>query len=163
VPHITRAGHSFILDEIFKRNAVFGGEITGHIYFPYCYYKYDDGIFASLKIAEIVSGVECFSDYVDSLPREVASPEMSVACADDKKFGVVDEFKQYLEEKGYDFLGIDGARINFKYGWALVRASNTTPHIKCRFEADTKEHLDEIMKEVCGILLKFGVSLPIKQ
>ncbi|MCK4550679.1 MAG: phosphomannomutase/phosphoglucomutase, partial [Candidatus Aenigmarchaeota archaeon] len=76
IPHMARAGHSFILDEIFKKNAVFGGELTGHIYFPYCYYKYDDGIFASLKIAEIVSGIESLSAYVDSLPREVASPEI---------------------------------------------------------------------------------------
>ncbi|MCK5474361.1 MAG: phosphomannomutase/phosphoglucomutase [Candidatus Aenigmarchaeota archaeon] len=158
-PQITRAGHSFLLDEIVKRNAVFGGELSGHMYFPYCYYNYDDGIFASLKIAEIVSGIDSLSAYVDSLPREVASPEISVGCADDRKFKAIEEFKEYLKENNYDFLGIDGARINFKHGWALARASNTTPHIKCRFEADTKEHLDEIMAEVSNILKKFGVNI----
>ena len=161
IPHITRAGHSFILDEIVKRKAVFGGELSGHMYFPYCYYNYDDGIFASLKVAEIVSGIDSLSKYVESLPREVASPEITVECADDKKFKVIDEFKQYLTDNNYDFLGIDGARINFKHGWALARASNTTPHIKCRFEADTKEHLDEIKQEVSGVLEKFGILLNI--
>ena len=158
-PHITRAGHSFILDEIVQRNAVFGGELSGHMYFPYCYYNYDDGIFASLKVAEIVSQIESLSKYVESLPREVASPEITVECADDKKFKVIEEFKKYLKENNYDFLGIDGARINFKHGWALARASNTTPHIKCRFEADTKEHLDEIKRQVSGILKRFGILL----
>ncbi|MCK5233386.1 MAG: phosphomannomutase/phosphoglucomutase [Candidatus Aenigmarchaeota archaeon] len=159
-PLVTRVGHSYLLDEIIDRSAVFGGELTGHMYFPYCYYNYDDAVFASLKIAEIVSALDIpFSEYIDSLPRAHASPEIFIDCDDDRKFKVVEELKTYLKENNYGFLGIDGARINFTNGWGLVRASNTTAHIKCRFEADTKEHLEEIIKEVSGIIQKFGLKL----
>lgn len=159
-PLITRVGHSYVLDEIIKRKAVFGGELTGHIYLPYCYYNYDDAIFSGLKIAEIVSSLDVpFSKYIDSLPRGHASPEIFIDCPDDKKFRIVDELKEYLKKNKYDFLGIDGARINFAHGWGLVRASNTTPHIKCRFEGDTEGHLQEIISEVTGILKRFGVEI----
>ncbi|MBU4246250.1 MAG: phosphomannomutase/phosphoglucomutase [Nanoarchaeota archaeon] len=164
-PIITRAGHSYLLDEIIASNAVFGGEITGHMYFPYCYYNYDDGIFAGLKLAEIVSELAAkhikLSEYVAGLPRNFSTPEIFIESTDDTKFKIVDELKKYLEKNKYDFLGIDGARINFKHGWGLARASNTTPHIKCRFEADTKEHLDEILAEAKSILKKVGVELKV--
>ncbi|VVB59739.1 Phosphoglucomutase/phosphomannomutase [uncultured archaeon] len=164
-PKITRAGHSYLLDEIIASNAVFGGEITGHMYFPYCYYNYDDGIFAGMKLAEIVSELAAkhikLSEYVEGLPRNFSTPEIFIEAKDSEKFRIVDKFKEYLKKNKYDFLGIDGARINFAHGWGLVRASNTTPHIKCRFEADTKEHLDEIVKEVKGILKKLGVELKV--
>ncbi len=165
IPKITRAGHSYLLDEIITSNAVFGGEITGHMYFPYCYYNYDDGIFAGLKLAEIVSEFAAkhikLSEYVEGLPRNFSTPEIFIESKDSEKFEIVDKFKDYLKKNKYDFLGIDGARINFAHGWGLVRASNTTPHIKCRFEADTKEHLDEIVAEVKGILKEMGVELKI--
>lgn len=164
-PIITRAGHSYLLDEIIASNAVFGGEITGHMYFPYCYYNYDDGIFAGLKLAEIVSELAVkhikLSEYVGGLPRNFSTPEIFIESADEKKFKIVDALQEYLKKNKYDFLGIDGARINFAHGWGLVRASNTTPHIKCRFEADTKEHLDEILAVVKSILKKVGVELKV--
>ncbi len=159
-PLVTRVGHSYLLDEIIARNAVFGGELTGHMYFPYCYYNYDDAIFAALKIAEIVSALDVpFSEYIDSLPRAHASPEIFIDCDDDRKFKAVEELKTYLKENNYDFLGIDGARINFPNGWGLVRASNTTAHIKCRFEADTEAHLKEIIDDVSEIIKKFGLEM----
>jgi len=165
VPVITRAGHSYLLDEIIAKNAVFGGEITGHMYFPYCYYNYDDGIFAGLKLAEIVSELAAkhikLSEYVAGLPRNFSTPEIFIDAKDSEKFKIIAALQEYLKKNKYDFLGIDGARINFKYGWGLARASNTTPHIKCRFEADTKEHLDEILNEAKGILKKVGVELKV--
>lgn len=164
-PKITRAGHSYLLDEIIASKAVFGGEITGHMYFPYCYYNYDDGIFAGLKIAEIAAELATkhikLSEYVAGLPKNFSTPEIFIESKDSEKFKIVGALQEYLKKNKYEFLGIDGARINFKYGWGLVRASNTTPHIKCRFEADTKEHLDEIVAEVKGILKKLGVEMKI--
>src|SRR4030042_4302729 len=123
---ISRAGHAYVLDEIFKKKAVFGGEITGHIYFPYCYYPYDDGIFTSLKLAELASGLTKFSNFVDTLPRGWASPEVFIDSTDEEKFKIVENLQKYLKKHNFSFLDLDGARINFNKGWALIRASNTT-------------------------------------
>lgn len=156
-PLMTKAGRVFVRNMVREKRAVFGGELTGHIFIPYCYYDYDDGIFASAKIAEIASQRD-FSDYLDSMPKAIASPEIFIETTDERKFAAVEELKALLKKKKYDFLGIDGARINFKYGWGLVRASNTTPHIKCRFEADTQKHLEEIIAEVRGLMNEVGVE-----
>lgn len=159
IAHMEKAGRTYVRNAVIRKNAVFGGELTGHMFFPYCYYNYDDGIFASAKIAEIASNAR-FSDYVDSMPRGAASPEMFIETTEDRKFAAVEELKLLLQKRGYGFLGIDGARINFSKGWALVRASNTTPHIKCRFEADTNENLDKIIRETEALLNEVGLKLP---
>ncbi len=160
IPHMAKAGRVFVRNEVRRLKAVFGGELTGHIFIPYCYYDYDDGIFASAKVAEIASQKN-FAEYIDSMPKAIASPEIFVETTEERKFAAVDELKALLKKRKYDFLGIDGARINFKNGWGLVRASNTTPHIKCRFEADTQKHLDEIIAEVRGLMKEVGVELKI--
>lgn len=160
IPHMAKAGRVFVRNEVRRLKAVFGGELTGHIFIPYCYYDYDDGIFASAKVAEIASQKN-FAEYIDSMPKSIASPEIFIETTEERKFAAVEELKEILKKRKYDFLGIDGARINFKNGWGLVRASNTTPHIKCRFEADTQKHLEEIIAEVKGILREVGVEMKV--
>jgi len=119
-------------------------------------------LFASLKIAEIASNKENFASYIDTLPRYEVSPEIFIPCSDDTKFEIILKLQKFLRSKKYDFVDIDGARINFPYGWALCRASNTTPTIKCKFEADTKKHLIEIEKESLEIFKKIGVPVTEK-
>ena len=82
-------------------------------------------------------------------------------CPDDVKFGVIAGLQKYLRENNYDFIDIDGARINFANGWALARASNTAPVIKCKFEGQTPEALIEIEKKAIKIFADCG--LPITQ
>ncbi|MFC1632554.1 phosphomannomutase/phosphoglucomutase [Patescibacteria group bacterium] len=157
---ITRAGHAYILKEVMERKAIFGGEITGHLYFPYTYYPYDDAIFATAKLAEIVAEKDAeFPAYVESLPKLVASPEIFIDSPDDVKFKAIEKFVELVKEKGYDFLDIDGARVEMENGWALVRASNTTPTIKVRFEADTEENLKQIMDEIGALMKEAGIEL----
>ena len=154
--------HTAVIKKIIKTKAIFGGEVTLHFLFPKDYYLCDEALFASLKIAEIASNKENFASYIDTLPRYEVSPEIFIPCSDDTKFEIISKLQKFLRSKKYDFVDIDGARINFPYGWALCRASNTTPTIKCKFEADTKKHLIEIEKESLEIFKKIGVPVTEK-
>ncbi len=159
---ISKIGHAYVLLEVLKKKAIFGGEFTGHIYFPYCYYPYDDGIFTGLKLAEIISQLPKLSDYIDNLPHYCASPEIFIDSPDEEKFKIIESLQKYLRKEKFNFLNIDGAKINFKNGWALIRASNTTPHLKCRFEGETKEDLIEIEKKSLEIFKKAGIPIAKK-
>ncbi|MDP2930445.1 MAG: phosphomannomutase/phosphoglucomutase [bacterium] len=151
--------HGAIIRKIKEIKAVFGGEITLHFLFPRDYYLCDEALFASLKLAQIVSGQNNFAGYIDSLPHYFASPEIFIPCADGKKFKIIKKLQQYLRKNKYDFVSIDGARINFSNGWALARAANTSPFIKCRFEGKTKEDLKEIKLKSLAIFQKIGIPV----
>jgi len=153
------AHHNALIEKIRKVGAVFGGEITTHYFFPKDFYTVDDALFSALKLAEIVSGYDDFSKYIDSLPPIYATPEIFVASSDEEKFLIVNRLKNYLKKEKIDFIGIDGARILFKNGWALVRASNTSPFIKLRFEGKTKKDLLQVKIKTSQILKKAGISL----
>ena len=154
--------HNAIIEKIIEVGAVFGGEITFHFLFPLDYYLCDEAIFSALKIAEIASRQEDFSSYVDRLPRYYASPEIFIDSTDEEKFKFIENLQEYLRKNNYDFIDIDGARINFPHGWALARAANTTPIIKCRFEGETVDHLIEIEKEALSIFKKVGIPITQK-
>lgn len=159
-PFMVRVGRSFIITETLKKKAVFGGEFTGHMFFPNQYFNFDDGIFASVKIAEAVSLRDSFSSYVRELPRYVASPEIFIESADEEKFEKIKKLVRYVKQKGFMVIDLDGARIEFPAGWALIRASNTTPHIKVRFEGKTKSDLHEIAGVLITILKATGITVP---
>ena len=154
--------HNAVINKIIETKAVFGGELTLHFLFPLDYYLYDDALFASLKLAEAVSEQADFVTYVESLPRYFPSPEVFIDAPDKEKFEIIKNLQKYLRENNLDFIDIDGARINFPHGWALARAANTTPHIKCRFEGDTEEHLVEIEKNSLAIFQKAGIPITQK-
>jgi phosphomannomutase/phosphoglucomutase len=92
------------------------------------------------------------------VPRFVSTPELRVACPDDKKFGIVEEAKKYFGAK-YKVIDVDGVRVLFGDGWGLIRASNTGPLLVMRFEARTQEHLDAIRSEMEGWLREHGVQV----
>lgn len=152
--------HSAVQQKIIETNAVFGGEVTYHYLFPLDYYLCDEALFSSLKIAEIVSEKDDFAAYVDLLPRYFASPEVFISTPDEVKEGLIKKLQDYLKENGYDFIDVDGARINFENGWALARFANTSPFIKCRFEGKTKDDLTSIEKKALGLFEKVGI--PVK-
>lgn len=154
--------HNAVIEKILETDAVFGGEITYHFLFSLDFYLCDEAIFSSLKLAEIASQYKDFAGYVDSLPRYFASPEVFVESTDEEKFKIVANLQKYLRENNFDFIDIDGARINFPHGWALSRASNTSPLIKCRFEGQTKQDLVEIEKEALEIFKKAGIPITKK-
>lgn len=153
--------HNAVIDKIIETGAVFGGEITLHFLFPLDYYLCDDALFASLKLAEISSIHSDFSKYIDGLPRSYVSPEFFMKVPDDQKYKIIENLQKYLRKNRYNFINVDGARINFPNGWALARAANTTPHIKCRFEGRTKNDLMEIKKRSLKIFKQAGIPIKI--
>ncbi|MDO8524388.1 MAG: phosphomannomutase/phosphoglucomutase [bacterium] len=160
--HFSICHHKAVVDNIIKYNAVFGGEITLHFFFPLDYYLCDDAVFAALKLAEAASQYPDLAKFVDTLPKYYTSLEIFIDVPDELKFGIVDNLIKYLKENNYNFVDVDGARINLSNGWALMRASNTSPMLKCRFEGDTPEDLVTIEKEMLEIFKKVGMPITDK-
>ncbi len=154
--------HTAVIKKIVKTKAIFGGEVTLHFLFPKDYYLCDEALFASLKLAEIASRKNDFAGFVDSLPRYPASPEVFIPCADTKKFQIIKKLQDYLRAHHYKFIDVDGARIIFSQGWALARAANTTPYIKCRFEGKTKKDLKDIELKSLEIFRRVGIPVTDK-
>jgi len=148
-PIMTRVGHSYIHEALLKENAVLAGEISGHFYFGKEYYGFDDGVFAAIKMVELLSRKnQKLSELATKLPKYFSSPEIRLKCPDDKKFKVVEVLKEKFEKEGFRLITIDGVRVEFEDGWGLVRASNTEPALVLRFEAKTQKRLDEIQKYI---------------
>ena len=140
-PVMWKTGHSLIKEKMKSVGAVFGGEMSGHLFFADSYYGYDDAIYASLRLIELLdSSDKKLSELFDEIPNYHSTPEIRSKCNDDTKFDIVDKCAKYFSDK-YDCDTIDGIRINFEHGWGLVRASNTEPVIVSRFEAKSKELL----------------------
>lgn len=157
--HFSVSHHNAVIKKIEEVGAVFGGEITLHFIFPLDYYPVDDALVASLKLAEIASAKEDFASYVDTLPHYEASPELFIEVPDDKKAALVEKIVARLRKEGYSLVDVDGARVQLDKGWALVRAANTSPHVKCRFEGETKEDLEQIERTFLALFKELGLPV----
>ena len=155
IPILCRTGASYTRAEINKNNYPFGGEYSGHLVFTDRYPGFDDGIYAGLRLLEILSNSDkSIEQLLSDIPKYYNTPEIKIKTTDEKKFLIVNEVKKYCEEKNYNNITIDGNRIEFEDSWALVRASNTGPNLTVRFEALTLERLEEIKKEFMDIINK---------
>ena len=149
-----KTGHSLIKKKIQEENAVLAGEMSGHIFFNDRFFGFDDAIYSSARVVEIVSKSDKkLHSLLDNLPEMYNTPEIRVESSDKDKFKIVEKVKEELEKK-YPIIDIDGVRANFPHGWALVRASNTQGVLVLRFEADSKENLNSIQREVEDIIEK---------
>jgi phosphomannomutase/phosphoglucomutase len=151
-PIIWKTGHSLIKKKMRQESALLAGEVSGHIFFADRYYGYDDAIYASLRLLEIIaeSGKK-LSELLADVPETHVTPEIRVDCPDEVKFGVVSRVLEHYRAT-HQVLDVDGARVNFEGGWGLVRASNTQPALVLRFEATSPERLDEIRSEVESVV-----------
>jgi phosphomannomutase / phosphoglucomutase len=156
-PIIWKTGHSLIKTKMKETGALLAGEMSGHLFFADRYFGYDDAIYASLRLLEIVAASKKpFAELLADVPRTFTTPEMRVDCPDNVKFDVVAAVTKRYKEKGNPVLDIDGARISFPSSsdrnpapkWGLVRASNTGPVLVLRFEAGTEAELEAIKSEV---------------
>ena len=139
-----RTGHSLIKEKMREEKAVLGGEMSGHIFFADRYFGYDDAIYASCRLIELLSKTDKkLSQLLSDVPKTFITPEIRVDCPDEIKFRVVETVKETLQ-KDYPVIDVDGARVKFSDGWGLVRASNTQPVLVLRFEALTENRLQEI-------------------
>ena len=152
-----KTGHSLIKDKMKEMNVSFAGEMSGHIFFADDYYGYDDAIYVSLRLAQLLSRTDkTLSELTTQIPVYHSTPEMRLQCRnDEEKFIISKKANEYFTAN-YDCITIDGVRIKFDDGWGLVRASNTQPVIVCRFEAKTQSRMLEIQDEVLSKLKDFG-------
>ncbi len=151
-PIMWKAGHSLIKAKMKEEKAALGGEMSGHIFFADRYFGYDDAIYAALRLLEILSQTgKQISSLLSDVPQTFATPEIRIDCPDDKKAEVVNKIKNHYRNTP-GVIDIDGVRIPFKEGWALVRSSNTQPIIVLRFEASSSEALQAIRREVEELL-----------
>lgn len=147
VPIMWKTGHSLIKKKIKEEGALLAGEMSGHIFFADRYFGFDDAIYTGARIIEILSKTDKpLSRMLEDLPKTFVSPEIRVPSSDNLKFKVVEEVKKHY--KNFPMVDVDGVRVDFGDGWALVRASNTQPVLVLRFEGFTKEALERIRKEV---------------
>jgi len=143
-----KTGHSLIKKKIKEEKALMAGEMSGHIFFADRYFGFDDAIYSSARLLELLSKSEKkLSQMLSELPKTYNTPEIRVYASDEVKFKIVEEVKKDLSQK-YPIIDIDGVRAIFPEGWGLVRASNTQEALVLRFEGDTEEALRAIEKEV---------------
>ena len=163
-PIICRTGHSYIKKKMKEVNAILGGEMSGHIFFHDRWYGFDDGIYAAARMIEILAQEDTTSfELFDELPKSFSTPEINIKVNKDgfqhdfmKKFSSVAKFPDSVE-----IIKIDGLRVEYGNGWGLLRASNTSPYLVMRFEADTKQCLNEIRKKFIDEILKIDSTLEI--
>jgi phosphomannomutase/phosphoglucomutase len=160
-PEFTRTGHSLIKARMREVGAVFAGEMSGHMFFADEYYGYDDAIYAAGRLFRMLSNSDLpLSSLAAEIPRYHATPETRVPCPDDRKFDVVDSLTREFRSK-FPVIDVDGVRIVFPDGWALVRASNTQPVLVVRAEGTTLDALDRAKKVVAEALLKHSEVAPL--
>ena len=141
-----------------EKKAILGGEMSGHIFFNDRWPGFDDGIYAGARMLEILSHSKD-TDIFGSLPKLVSTPEINIESTDEEKFVIIDKFKKLCNFRDGKINDIDGIRVEFEEGWGLLRASNTSPVLVLRFEAQNSESLTDIKEQFKDTLKKIDSSL----
>ena len=152
-PVCYRTGNSYMKAKMREGDFAFGCELSGHVFFRDKWPNIDDGIYAGLRLIEILSRTgKTVSQLLEGVNKYYSTPEIKIKSTDDEKFKVIEKVKEYCRKQGYEVNDIDGMRTEFDNGWALVRASNTGPDITARFEGTTEEDMKKIEKEFMDLL-----------
>ena len=146
-PLMWKTGHPYIKRKMRESGALLAGEMSGHIYYKERWYGFDDALYTMARLLEILSTK---SDSLDTLfsafPEDVNTSELAIAAPDDRKFRIIEQLQRNAAFDGGRITDIDGLRVDYPDGWGLVRASNTSPRLVCRFEADTDLALKRIQE-----------------
>ena len=154
---ISRTGNSYTKANTRDYNCVFGGELSGHVYFRDKFLGFDSGMYAGLRMLEILSKTDKkVSDLLDNIPVYISTPEVKISSTDVKKKEVVEKVRQYCISKNYNFIDVDGVRVVFEDGWALIRYSNTGPNLTLRFEGKTEEFMNKLENEFMEIVNEYN-------
>jgi len=163
-PLMWRTGHSLIKAKMKETDAALAGEMSGHFFFGERWYGFDDGIYAAARLLDILSrdieGRDAQAIF-DTLPKGVSTPELKIPMREGEHYRFIDTFKQKATFEGARITTIDGVRADWPDGWGLVRASNTTPVVVLRFDADNPQALKRIQDVFRAQLLKLDSSLPL--
>ena len=146
-PLMWKTGHSLIKAKMRETEAELAGEMSGHFFFAERWYGFDDGIYAAARLLEILAASpQSPSEVLKALPNGVSTPEIKIAAPDGDPHTFVERFREQARFEGARLSTIDGLRVDWPDGWGLVRASNTTPVLVLRFDADTQEGLTRIQE-----------------
>jgi phosphomannomutase/phosphoglucomutase len=157
-PLLWKTGHSLIKSKMKETGALLAGEMSGHTFFKERWYGFDDGLYAGARLLEILSRHADPSAVLDSLPESVSTPELTVASGGESPHAVIERLAKEASFPGAtDVIRIDGLRVEYADGFGLARASNTTPVIVLRFEADSESALKRIQQEFHRV---FAASAP---
>lgn len=152
-----RTGNSYTKAAVRDMDLAFGGELSGHVYFRDRWPGFDSGLYAGLRLLEILSNTsKNVEELLEGINEYYSTEELKFKSSDDVKFGIIDKILEYVKSKNYNYLDIDGVKVLFDDGWALVRASNTGPNITVRFEANTEERLAALQKEFIDLIEEYN-------
>ena len=160
-PIVSRTGHSFIKKSMAENNAILGGEMSGHIFFNDKWFGFDDGVYAFLRIMEILSNEKECNKIFDDLPQSMTTPEIAIEFKENNHFTFMNKFVKLAEFDDSKKIDIDGLKVIYDDGWGLIRCSNTTSCIVLRFEADNKNSMNRIQSMFRDAMLKIDKNLEI--
>ena len=163
VPLIWKTGHSFVKAKLKETGAPLAGEMSGHTFFKERWYGFDDGLYAGARLLEYLSTQKNASDTLNGLPNSINTPELQINLAEGENYALVAQLqKDATFTNAQEIITLDGLRVEYADGFGLIRASNTTPVIVLRFEADSEEALGRIQQDFRRVLLNSnpGLQLP---
>jgi len=147
-PILWKTGHAFMRQKVLETGALLGGEFSGHIFFGERWFGFDDGMYASARLAEIVSGAGTdLTTLLSEFPDTESTPEIRIPVAEDEKFELMERFVSQCDFSPGKVNTLDGIRVDYNDGWGLLRASNTIPALVARFEAHDADSLERIKQQ----------------
>ncbi|MEA1891536.1 MAG: phosphomannomutase/phosphoglucomutase [Campylobacterota bacterium] len=155
-----KTGHSNLKVKMKETDADLACEVSGHVFFKNRYFGYDDAIYATLRMLELIYDGIDLDEELEKLPKVFSTEEIKVKTTEEEKFKIIDKVKELLENppasfpRVKDIIDVDGVRINFENGWGLVRASNTTPVLVTRFESISKAEVQNYEKVINDLILE---------
>lgn len=159
-PVMSRSGHSFMKQTMQQSNAVIGAEFSAHVFIKDRWYGYDDGMYVAARFLELVSQQPASTEaMLQSLPRSIVTPELRIDVSDEHKFVLMERIKSQANFPQGSINVMDGVRVDFADGWGLIRASNTTPALLLRFEAQSRKSLQLIQSMFRDLLLEVDSRL----
>ncbi len=161
VPMMWKTGHSLIKAKMKETKSPLAGEMSGHIFFADRYFGFDDGIYAAIRIINIIlKEGKPLSEIRKSIAKTFSTPEIRIACSEEAKFKIVDKIKKQLREKNVNFNDVDGIRMQDEHGWWLLRASNTGAVLVARCEALSEKNLNKLKQDLSDQLIFNNISVP---
>ena len=153
-----KTGHSNLKVKMKETNADLACEVSGHIFFKHRYFGYDDAIYATFRMLELIQKGIDLDEELQKLPKTFSTDEIQIKTTEKEKFQIIEAIKELLKtQQSYmpsikDIIYIDGVRVNFQNGWGLVRASNTTPVLVTRFESSIEEELKAYQEGILKLI-----------
>ncbi len=161
-PVMWKTGHSLIKKEMKKSGALLAGEMSGHIFFKERWFGFDDGIYSAARLLEILSQEsQTAEELFETFPNDISTPEINIKVTDVTKFSIIEALEKDAQWGDAKLTSIDGVRVDYPKGWGLVRASNTTPVLVLRFEAETEDELQRIKNVFHAELKKVAPDLEL--